>query len=181
VQAIHWRALGQAIHGLQPNDQRRIVLILNNKLPLRASKAHPHPGSKLCPSCQREEETPEHFFTCQHRERKTAFTQLKSNLTKIATQHQLNPSVFTSLWLGLTAIRMNSPYPDIIPELPLELRPAVQDQTRIGWEQLYKGRVAYQWAKAIDHLHPGLPLSGCTVLVIIIKTIWNYLLNLWQL
>jgi len=181
VQAIHWRALGQAIHGLQPNDQRRIVLILNNKLPLRASKAHPHPGSKLCPSCQREEETPEHFFTCQHRERKTAFTQLKSNLTKIATQHQLHPSVFTSLWLGLTAIRMNSPYPDIIPELPLELRPAVQDQTRIGWEQLYKGRVAYQWAKAIDHLHPGLPLSGCTVLVIIIKTIWNYLLNLWQL
>jgi len=181
VNVIHWRALRYAINGIKPNDQRRIVLILNNKLPLRASKAHPHPGSKLCPSCQREDETSEHFFICQHRDRKEAFTQLKSNLTKLTIQHQLHPSVFTSLWLGLTATRMKMPYPDIIPDLPQELRPAVKDQTRIGWEQLYKGRVTYQWAHAIDLLHPGLPLSGCTVIVKILTTVWTYLLQIWQI
>jgi len=62
VQTINWRALTQAIHGFHPNDQRRLVIIINNKLPLRASRAHPHPSSKLCPSCQREEETPDHFY-----------------------------------------------------------------------------------------------------------------------
>jgi len=74
VQAIHWCALTQAIHGFHPSDQRRIVLLLNNKLPLCASKAHPHPGSKLCPSCQREDEMPDHFFQCRNHKCTTAFT-----------------------------------------------------------------------------------------------------------
>jgi len=181
VTTIHWHAFQQAIHGIHPNDQRRIVLLINDKLPLRASKAHPHPGSKLCPSCQREEETPGHFLMCQHRERNAAFTQLKNNLTKLVTQYQLHPSVFTSLWLGLVATRMHTPYPDIAGDLPNVLKPAVQEQTRIGWEQVYKGRITYQWAKAINHLHPGLSLSGCTVIVLIIKTVWQYLLDLWKL
>jgi len=76
---------------------------------------------------------------------------------------------------------MNSPYPNIVHDLPKELRPAIQDQMQIGWEQLYKGRVAHQWATAIDYLHPGLPLLGCTVIVLIIKVILNYLLNLWNI
>ncbi len=173
IQTIHWRALTQAIHGFHPNDQRRIVLLLNNKLPLRASKAHPHPGSKLCPSCQREEETPDHFFRCQNRERATAFTQLKNNLTKFFLKYQLHPSLFTSLWVGLTAVRMHTAYPDIVRDLPTELRPAVQEQTRLGWVQVYKGRVTNQWAKAIDHLHPSLSLAGCTLVALVIKHIWQ--------
>ncbi len=180
VHAIHWCALSQAIHGIHPNDQRRIVLLLNNKLPLRASKAHPHPGSKLCPSCQREEETPAHFFRCQHRERTAAFTQLKHNLTKFFLKHQLHPSVFTSIWLGLTAVRTNTEYPDILNELPTALRPAVIKQTRLGWLQVYKGRLSKQWASAIDHLHPSLPLAGCTLVVLVIKQIWHYTLDLWK-
>jgi len=121
VKATHWRALTQAINGFQLNDQRRLVSFLNSKLPLRASKAHPHPGSKLCPSCQWEEETPDHLFQCHNRKRTTAFTQLKNSLTTFFLKYQLHPSFFTSLWIGLTAVRMNTVYPDIVRELPTEL------------------------------------------------------------
>jgi len=76
---------------------------------------------------------------------------------------------------------MHTAYPDIVRDLPTELRPAVQEQTRLGWVQVYKGRVTNQWAKAIDHLHPSLSLAGCTLVALVIKHIWQYILDLWKL
>jgi len=76
---------------------------------------------------------------------------------------------------------MNSAYPDIIDDLPRELKPAVQAQTRLGWVQVYKGRFSNHWAKAIDQLHPSLPLAGCTVVVLVMKHIWQYILDIWKL
>jgi len=63
---IHWNPFYQAIQSLPRNDQSQIVLFVNNRLPLRTSKSHPHPGSTLCPSCQREQEDPKHFLECDH-------------------------------------------------------------------------------------------------------------------
>jgi len=50
--SVHWTALQAALKNYSPEDQRRIVLFIHDKLPLQASKAHPHHGSQLCPSCQ---------------------------------------------------------------------------------------------------------------------------------
>jgi len=49
---VKWTSLNQALWLFQPNDQWRLVLFINDKLPLRASTAHPPLGSKLCLSCQ---------------------------------------------------------------------------------------------------------------------------------
>jgi len=69
LKSIHCNVLSSALSGLQSNDQRRIILLIHTKLPLRASKFHPHMGSKLCPSCQRENEEAGHFLACQHIDR----------------------------------------------------------------------------------------------------------------
>jgi len=63
---IQWGIMKHAIHNTPPNDQQHIVLFINGKLPLQASKAHPHPGSQLCPSCQHKAEDKEHFLECNN-------------------------------------------------------------------------------------------------------------------
>jgi len=178
---VNWKALKYAIQSFPPNDQRRLVLFINDKLPLRASKAHPHPGSLLCPTCKRDNEDAWHFLECRHADRRREFTSLKQHLTQFATTNSLHPCLFTALWLGLLAIRNDTAYPDIQDELPPILQQAVQAQTRLGWDQLYQGRFSQCWAQAIDQLHPNLASSGRLVTTQMIQIIWNYVLATWKL
>jgi len=122
IQTIHWNVFRSAIKALPSNDQRRIILLIHNKLPLRASKFHPHMGSKLCPSCQRETEDAEHFLACQHPERRQQFEKLRKQLLAISIKYDLHPGVLTSYWLGLVTVCNTTHYPEIQDELPLELR-----------------------------------------------------------
>jgi len=178
---VNWTALKYALNSFPRNDQCRLVLFINDKLPLRASKAHPHPGSQLCPSCKREKETTRHFMECSHADRRREFTALKQQMTQFATNHSIHPSLFTALWLGLLAVHNATDYPDITNELPPILQRAVHAQHRIGWEQLYQGRFSLHWAQAIDKLHPSLASSGRLVTTQLIQMIWNYILATWTL
>jgi len=171
---VSWATLNLALQSFPCQDQCHIVLFIHDKLPLRASKFHPHLGSTLCPLCQCDTKTYWHFLECNNAEHWTLFMQLKMDLTALAVKHCLHPSVLTTLWLGLLAIRTNTPYPQIEAELPLALQPAFHSQTRLGWDQLYHGHVSSTWEKAIDALHPHLPLSGQ-------HTVWEYILLTWCL
>jgi len=71
------------------------------------------------------------------------------------------------------------PYPNIHHELPPELQPAVQYQQRVGWQQLYYGRVARQWAHAIDLLHPDIAPSGRQILTQFTQEVWKAILSIW--
>jgi len=178
---VNWTALKYALQSFPPNDQRRLVLFINDKLPLQTSKAHPHPGSVLCPSCQRDKEDTWHFLECNHVERCKEFTSLKQNLTQFAATHSIHPCLFTALWLGLLTIRNDSEYPEIHDDLPLVIQKAVHAQTRLGWDQLYQGRFSIHWAQAIDQLHPNLAPSGRLVTTQLIQIVWNYVLAMWKL
>jgi len=128
IQKIHWPVFSSALNSLQQNDQRRVVLFINGKLPLRASKFHPNLGSPLCPSCQREREDAKHFLECQHTDRRNHFEKLKRQLIAIATKLTLHPSILTCFWLGLVTTRNATPYPDVSAELPHELHATICHQ-----------------------------------------------------
>jgi len=128
IQTIQWTTFRAALKALPSNDQRRIILLIHNKLPLRSSKFHPHIGSTLCPSCQREPEDAGHFLACQHRERRQQFENLRKQLLTISLKYDLHPGVLTSYWLGLASVRNTTPYPAIAEELPIELRPSLRYQ-----------------------------------------------------
>ncbi len=153
-------ALKYALQSFPPIDQRRLVLFINDKLPLRTSKAHPHPGSLLCPLCQHDKEDTWHFLECSHADQHKKFTALKQNLTQFATTNNLHPCLFTTLWLGILAICNDSNYPEIHDDLPPVIQKAVHAQTRLGWDQLYQGCFSLHWVHAIDHLQPNLAPSG---------------------
>jgi len=118
INTIHWEVLLTTMKSFPAEDQRRLVLFLNSKLPLRASPAHPHYGSKLCPSCQREPETDSHFMMCKHPAREALFRTLKDSLTKLTQKLRLQPYFFTSVWLGLATYQNGLDYPPILEETP---------------------------------------------------------------
>jgi len=139
VANIHWKTLQMALNSFQCNDQRRIILFIHGKLPLRTSKFHPHAGSKLCPSCQRDPEDRQHFLTCNHSEKRKLFDNLKTKLTALLTKYHLHPSILTVFWLGLLTIRNDTGYLANADDLPPELQPVLRYQTCLGWDQLYYG------------------------------------------
>jgi len=85
------------------------------------------------------------------------------------------------IWLGLVAIRTDTHYPDVANKLPQPFRLPIAQQTRLGWDQLYHGRISRMWATAIDETHPTIAQTGEQVLVLMVKKIWQYLLDTWAL
>jgi len=179
--SINWFSFQSAIQNYQQEDQRRIILFIHDKLPVRASKAHPHHGSQLCPSCQRTPEDPRHLLECPQRDRAKLFAELKAKLTLYVTKLHLHPCIFTTIWLGLTSVRHNTPYPEILTDVLPSLHSSIQSQTRLGWLQLFYGRFSNQWTTAIDTIHPNLKTTGEIIITTIIKHLWNYLLQVWHL
>jgi len=165
LRTINWEVFSSTLKSFQSEDQRRLILFINDKLPLRASKAHPHYGSKLCPSCQWEPETSQHLLTCTNASREEHFRTLKSVLSKWTQEVGLHPCVLTTFWLGLVATRTGMEYPAPLPELPQPLQAPIQTQMRLGWKQLYYGRTAVAWTQAIKTLTPHLMPSGIQVMI----------------
>ncbi len=178
---IQWSALNLALRSLPHEDQRRIILFIHNKLPLRTSKFHPHVGSQLCPSCRRQPEDATHFLECQHSDRKKIFEQLKNQLSAVTSKYSLHPSILTTYWLGLLTIRNNTLFPNVHDELPPVLRTVIQQQSRLGWVHLYHGRFDKAWAHAIDHLNPTIAPSGTQIMVYLTQAVWQCILETWKL
>jgi len=179
--AIQWDTFKTVLNSFLRNDQRRMILFTHDKLALRTSKFHPHLGSQMCPSCQCEPEDRWHFLECQHMEQQCLFSTLRWDLTDITMKYSLHPVVLTTFWLGMLTIRNDTPYPDVHKDLPPVLRLTIKAQTQIGWDQLYHGRVAHLWEKAIDQLNPHLKVSGRYIVIQMIKTIWKYILTVWAM
>jgi len=178
---IQWHTFQDAPRTFPCNDQCRIVLFTHDKLPLRTSKFHPHVGSTLCPSCRREYEDVWHFFECQQQDQRRLFTQFKQSLHNITVKCSLHPAILTVFWLGLAAIRTDTPYPEIQADLPPILHHIIQQQSRLGWDQLYHGRTSHMWEQAIDQLNPHLLFTGQSIMTQMIKSVWTYFLAVWKL
>jgi len=84
-------------------------------------------------------------------------------------------------WLGLVATHSDTPYPDILIEVLPPVQQPIQSQTRLGWEQLYHGWFSVAWATAINTMHPKLKQMGDQIMTMILKLIWQYVLETWKL
>ncbi len=150
LRSIQWDTFKTALNSFLMNDQRRLVLFIHDKLALRTSKFHPHLGSTLCPSCQREPEDFWHFLECQNLERRRLFSQLQQDLAALTVKYSLHPAILTTFWLGMLSVRNDTPYPDVQADLPSVLRSTINAQNRLGWDQLFQGRVTHLWEQAIE-------------------------------
>jgi len=79
----------------------------------------------------------------------------------------------------MLTIRNDTPYPAVQDDLPCVLRTTITTQNRIGWDQLYHGRVSNLWEQAIDQLNPHLKVSGRFIVIQMVKAVWKYILTVW--
>jgi len=86
-----------------------------------------------------------------------------------------------AIWLGLTTIQYDTPYLDILQEVLQPLCSPIQQQSCLGWDQLYQGHVSTGWAQAINKIHPELPLTGEQVMTQLTKIFWTYVLDTWKI
>eukprot|EP00957_Ditylum_brightwellii_P173128 13180186-Ditylum_brightwellii.AAC.1 len=97
-----------------------------------------------CPICLEMEETWQHFFQCQHEDsiaiRTLALTLFKSELLHLKTAPILREVLYYKVaqWCKLSSI----PVP-LIPddEVGDMIRDAVEDQNKIGWDNLIKVQI----------------------------------------
>jgi len=61
------------------------------------------------------------FLECPHQECRKLSETLKRQLMAILAKYTLHPSVLTTFWIGLLAIRNDTPYPEVHAELPQPL------------------------------------------------------------
>jgi len=78
LKQVHWPVLKRTLHSFKHNNQRQLILFINDKLPLCASKAHPHHGSLLCPSCQQETKITGIFLNAPSRNARSCFQSVES-------------------------------------------------------------------------------------------------------
>jgi len=69
--------------------------------------------------------------------------------------------------------------PYINPKVLPPIRRPIQQQTRLGWDQLYHDHVAMGLAQAIDAIHPKIQLTGEQVMTQLSKIIWTFFLETW--
>jgi len=58
-----------------------------------------------------------------------------------------------AIWLGLNAICNNTPYPDILQDVPKPLQTPIAQQTHLGWDQLFQGCIAIKCHQNIAPKH----------------------------
>ena len=92
----------------------------------------------------------------------------------------MHPCILTALWLGLASARHGTPYPDILNDVLPQLCQPIQQQSRLGWNQIYHGRLSRGWVESIDATHPKLPLSGEQIMTKLLSIVWTFIMDSWK-
>jgi len=147
-------------------------------MPTRVSPGNypSHEQDRICPSCNRHPETPEHLIRCDCPARNKIRNTLHTKLSKLYDKHNIDPSLFQMWWLGM--IMLNSPQDHLIEQYPPPMHPIFVNQQNIGWKQLYYGRISKQWTQFLNDTQPEVDATKFYSKVI--ELTWTYVLELWS-
>jgi len=129
---IEWRAIELALDRFTPPDCIRIQKIIHEWIPTWVSPGN-NPSAetdRLCPSCQRHQETPEHLLRCDATTRTPLLATLCNKLATHFTTSNIDPHIYQMWWLGLTTLN----HPDVhhLEMYPASFHPIYRSQSQIG-------------------------------------------------
>jgi len=177
---INWTALKFALRKLSPADTIRAHKFLHDWLPLKGAPHTSNPtASKVCPQCWWEDETIWHFWECPHVEQEQRYRKLQAALQALHTQNHIDPHLFQLLWQGLQAIRTDTPIDEQYEGYPDDIKPLFQAQLKIGWDQLYYGRISSTWAHYVT-TNSQYQLNGTRFYTQVIGLVWEYMFDCWN-
>jgi len=136
---IEWGVIELAMRQFKSNDKICIRKMIHEWIPTKISPGNnpSHEQDRLCPTCKRVPETPEHLFQCTSPTRMALRQKLQAQLSTFCTQSGFDPHWYQLWWMGLT--HPNEPEVHTINLYPPHLRSIHQNQQMIGWKHLYYG------------------------------------------
>jgi enamine deaminase RidA (YjgF/YER057c/UK114 family) len=183
--SIHWELQHKALRSYNQNDQRRILKFTHEWLPtnyrLFREKQESSPACRLCGDL---EETNNHMLRCTHFKQQQARTKLSDYLWRDNETHG-NSELNNIIEIALSECTHNTQWTPVMSAISHELLPGIQQQNKIGWHQLYKGRIARDIIRFMESHYRGLPIdskryTGERWGKMLIKNIWNTVLRLWE-
>lgn len=190
---IWWKVHWKAFQGLSDKQKIQIHKFIHHRMATNNREhLYNRRDNAKCPDCE-ENETLEHLIQCNSSNR-TSFKSQCSwtyNLQAVSTKHKAPAEMHTAFIAGIIAWLENAPPPNIdqlIPNSSRHLIRTFQEQTKIGWFQIFHGRLASSWASFINHAiqeddkansQDTKFASAETWGTQIILVIWRHILQLW--
>jgi hypothetical protein len=188
--SIAWQPLGESLKKLSVGQRIQISKYMNDLLPtLRRQQTMNNTTDGRCFECQQLWEDTNHILRCPCETRCTArqeaFIIFRQHLKKQHTPDIMATLICNSMthWLDRSRIPPPTWTP---PEEPIQtqLRHAFKSQSKIGWDQFFRGRITKDWKLAIQTFYnerqPGNSFTPDQWMRTTIDALWNFSLTLWR-
>jgi hypothetical protein len=191
VDTIWWQVHGKALLQFKCGQRTTIQKFIHRRIACnkRENKYNTY-RSPMCRQCPNVIECTDHIIKCagcnsRSKERTTYLKHIQNQMIIMGT----NTTTIRVIIAHLQAWLDDKPMPDLIeiaPEASEYLKKTVATQSKIGWDQWFRGRISIQWGEMYnnDIANPPFPLyrpSAARWGKQIIKATWNFVLNSWQI
>ncbi len=190
---VDWTSHGRCLSTYPKSQQLTLTKFLHRWLPVGHQLAKLNSTNpSACGACNAADETDDHICQCPQEEANTLRTTARTALIKSLNSCGTDPTIRTLLTYGIGEwLDQHTKHVDMEPpeEHPFryELLTAIAAQNEIGWDQIFRGRLAHAWGTCyISWLAyaPQTPdtkkLNQTSWTSLIIKWSWDLFLSLWQ-
>jgi len=179
VTDVDWKALSTAI-SKACLDPIQIVKIANSQIPtnLRLHRAGLSP-TPLCPLCQTQVETHEHLLQCSSPPAAQWRIQFTTALNSFLQKGELHSDFSDTVRAGVlgTIGKVTLGHSSTI---TFECRQAWMQQTSIGWNQIWHGKLSSHWNKIVlSHSSANSHKPHKNWAVTLILLLWKHWMVLW--
>jgi len=123
-------------------------------------------------------ETTDHFLNCSHPERQQIWTKLHDSVYKLHVKQNAPPQYYNAMAHGLYVGR-GAPTNQLTIDDDDRIKDITLQQERLGWKQIYYGRITEAWATGITASQETI--KGAVFYSRVLLLIWRAVVEQWQL
>jgi hypothetical protein len=138
--------------------------------------------SAACYLCKHDSEDFDHLLRCSHPDRKPWRHRLYKALRVTCERYHTRPYLVDILLNGIDAWINSSPFDKT--KYPIIYHRLIDEQSALGWRQIFQGRMTMEWARLQDqHLRQLKITSNCQSGLLwttnILTTVWKEFFVMW--
>jgi len=189
-ESIDWKHYGESFKKLSHGKRLQISKYTNDLLPTkRRLQTIDNRVDGRCFACESLWETTNHMLTCscdaRHAARTVARIKFQDKLVQLHTPNILTTVICESMdkWIARRPVlppAWNGPED----EIKAEIRLAFNAQSRIGWDQFFRGRIAKDWqipiARFYEERQPGDSFTPEQWMRTVIQELWTFSITVWN-
>jgi hypothetical protein len=182
---IGWDTQLVVLRQYTQEDQTRVIKFVHGWLPTQHRKHKEGAAtSPQCKLCKAQCENNIHLFLCNHQNMTKIQTAVSTHLLA-STQDHGHSELNNIIDIGLTESTVRPSWTPDMKYISMDLNKSIAEQNRIGWQQVYYGRISKKLINFMDQHYQQLPVNhlkytGERWARALIKKIWDTMLQLWK-